>query len=108
MVPTRDHDNLRAWAAKHNAVPAQVKPIIFGPQPAICTSSSEEHKGVPGARAHLLGAILRYLRSARARLCLGRAVSEAVLNSASDYRLVPEGTSATVWAYPGVPSENER
>ncbi|HEY4358546.1 MAG TPA: hypothetical protein VGN16_22560 [Acidobacteriaceae bacterium] len=27
MIPTRDHTQIRAWAAKRNAVPAQVKPL---------------------------------------------------------------------------------
>ena len=35
MVPTRDHDTIRAWAARHGAVPAQIKPAIFDSQPAI-------------------------------------------------------------------------
>ena len=33
--PTRDHEEIRRWAAAHNAVPVEVSPYAFDSQPAI-------------------------------------------------------------------------
>ena len=33
--PTADHDEIEAWASRHNAHPAQKKPLIFDSEPAI-------------------------------------------------------------------------
>jgi hypothetical protein len=35
MVPTRDHGQIIAWAEKHNAVPAEIKPRVFDGKPTI-------------------------------------------------------------------------
>ena len=35
MIPTRDHEQIRRWAARHNAVPAEIKPFLFDGQPAV-------------------------------------------------------------------------
>ena len=35
MKPTRDHGQILAWAKKHNAVPAEIKPEKFDGEPAI-------------------------------------------------------------------------
>ena len=33
--PTTDHDQIRQWAQRHSAQPAQVKPFTFDSEPAI-------------------------------------------------------------------------
>ena len=33
--PTSDHAVIRAWAARNNAVPAEVTPLVFDSEPAI-------------------------------------------------------------------------
>lgn len=35
MVPTQDHDEIRKWAARHHAVPVQMKPLKFDGEPAL-------------------------------------------------------------------------
>ena len=35
MIPTRDHKEIRRWAAKHNAVPAESTPITFDSEPTM-------------------------------------------------------------------------
>ena len=35
MVPTRDHDEIRQWADRFGAVPAEIKPRKFDGQPSI-------------------------------------------------------------------------
>ena len=35
MVPTRDHQQIRQWAAKHNATPAEINKLKFDGEPAI-------------------------------------------------------------------------
>ena len=37
MVPTRDHGQIREWAERHEAVPAQVRRLKFDGEPAILT-----------------------------------------------------------------------
>ena len=34
MVPTRDHAEIRRWAARHNAMPAEIMPLVFDSLPA--------------------------------------------------------------------------
>ena len=36
-MPTRDHKKIRDWALRHNANPAQIKPLKFDGEPAILT-----------------------------------------------------------------------
>ena len=33
--PTSNHDEIRRWAERHNACPAQIKPFTFDSEPAI-------------------------------------------------------------------------
>ena len=35
MIPTRDHAEIRRWAARHDAVPAEVPPIKFDGKPTM-------------------------------------------------------------------------
>ena len=42
--PTRDHDEIRQWAASRNAVPAERKPRTFDSEPAILTFLFEEKR----------------------------------------------------------------
>jgi hypothetical protein len=35
MKPTRDHAAIREWAKRHNAVPAEIKPLKFDSEPSI-------------------------------------------------------------------------
>ena len=37
MLPTRDHDLIRIWAAKNDALPAQVQRLKHDGEPAILT-----------------------------------------------------------------------
>ena len=35
MIPTRDHNEIRLWAQKHNAVPAEVRLLKFDGEPSV-------------------------------------------------------------------------
>ena len=35
MIPTRDHKQIRAWAARHGAVPAEADRMVHDGQPTI-------------------------------------------------------------------------
>ncbi len=35
MIPTRDHKEIRRWAAKHDAMPAESTPITFDSEPTM-------------------------------------------------------------------------
>jgi len=35
MIPTRDHAEIRRWAAAHDAVPAEIVPLKFDGEPTI-------------------------------------------------------------------------
>lgn len=35
MQPTQDHADIRRWAAKHNAKPAEISPFTFDSEPAV-------------------------------------------------------------------------
>ncbi len=35
MLPTRDHDEIKQWALRHGAVPAEIRPLIFDSEPGI-------------------------------------------------------------------------
>lgn len=48
MLPTRDHAVIRSWAAKNDAVPATIPPLIFDSEPAILTFLVGRHVGTPG------------------------------------------------------------
>ena len=37
MVPTRDHKQIRQWANRHNATPAEIKRLKYDGEPAILT-----------------------------------------------------------------------
>lgn len=35
MLPTRDHEEIRRWATRNDASPAEIKPILFDSEPSI-------------------------------------------------------------------------
>lgn len=35
MIPTQNHDEIRRWAARHHALPAQMKSLKFDGEPAL-------------------------------------------------------------------------
>lgn len=37
MTPIRDHKQIRQWAAKQNAIPAEIRPRTFNSEPAVLT-----------------------------------------------------------------------
>lgn len=71
MIPTRDHTEIRRWAAKHKAVPAENPPITFDGKPTMLHFLMEAaRKGTPElkpisweaffAKFDLLGLALAY------------------------------------------------
>ena len=51
MIPTRDHAEIRIWAARHNAVPAEIMPRAFDSQPAVLHFlTGDATKGTPELR----------------------------------------------------------
>lgn len=45
MKPTRDHDAIRVWAARHEAVPAQINPRVHDGQPAVLYFLTGKERG---------------------------------------------------------------
>ena len=42
MIPTRDHDLIRHWASRHNAIPAEIRRLKHDGEPAILTFLLDE------------------------------------------------------------------
>jgi len=51
MIPTRNHQEIRQWATRHHAVPAEVRIIKFDGEPAVLYFlMGEARKGTPELR----------------------------------------------------------
>lgn len=50
MLPTQDHKTIRTWAGKHDAVPAEILPLIFDSVPAVLTFLVGNRDGTPEIR----------------------------------------------------------
>ncbi len=51
MKPTRNHDEIRRWATRHDAVPAEVRIIKFDGEPAVLHFLlGEAREGTPELR----------------------------------------------------------